>query len=214
MANVLDRISSPSDLRGLTVEELNQLADEIRCEMVNTVTKTGGHLASSLGVVELSIALHRVFDSPNDKIIWDVGHQSYAHKLLTGRRGRFDTLRQHGGISGFPDRSESSHDAFGTGHASTSISAALGIAVSRDLAGDDFNVVAVIGDGSLTGGMAFEGLNHAGHLKTRMIVILNDNAMAISPNVGGLARSLNKVTLDRRYYKAKEEAERVIPVLP
>jgi 1-deoxy-D-xylulose-5-phosphate synthase len=214
LANLLDRINSPSDLRQLAFEELDQLADEIRCEMVNTVTRTGGHLASSLGVVELSIALHRVFDSPNDKIIWDVGHQSYTHKLLTGRKEKFDTLRQHGGISGFPDRNESSHDAFGTGHASTSISAALGIAVGRDLAGDDFNVVAVIGDGSLTGGMAFEGLNHVGHLKTRMIVILNDNAMAISPNVGGLARSLNKVTLDRRYYKAKEEAERVIPILP
>ena len=214
MADILNRVSSPADLKSLTPEELGQLAEEIRHEMVSTVTKTGGHLASSLGAVELTIAMHRVFDSPRDKIIWDVGHQSYAHKLLTGRRMRFDTLRQHRGISGFPDRTESPHDAFSTGHASTSVSAALGIAAARDLAGEDFHVIAVIGDGSLTGGMAFEGLNHGGHLGTRMIVILNDNAMAISPNVGALAQSLNKITLDPRYYKAKEEAGRVIPMLP
>jgi 1-deoxy-D-xylulose-5-phosphate synthase len=165
-------------------------------------------------VVELTIALHRVFDSPNDKIIWDVGHQSYAHKLLTGRKERFDTLRQLGGISGFPDRSESHHDAFGTGHASTSISAALGIAVGRDLAGDDFNVIAVIGDGSLTGGMAFEGLNHAGHLQNKNYSHPQRQCHGYFTSVGGLARSLNRLTLDRRYYKAKEEAERVIPILP
>lgn len=214
MAEVLNRINCPADLRSLNPEELNQLAEEIRGELVNTVTRTGGHLASSLGVVELSIALHRIFDSPRDKIIWDVGHQSYAHKLLTGRRIRFDTLRQHRGISGFPDRYESPHDAFSTGHASTSISAALGMAVARDLAGEDYHVVAVIGDGSLTGGMAFEALNHGGHLGTRFIVILNDNAMAISPNVGALSQSLNTLTLDPRYYRAKEEAKRVIPLLP
>ncbi|MCX5995664.1 MAG: 1-deoxy-D-xylulose-5-phosphate synthase [Chloroflexi bacterium] len=214
MANILDNIKSPTDLKGLTSSELTQLAEEIRGELVNTVTKTGGHLASSLGAVDLTIALHRVFDSPKDKVIWDVGHQSYAHKLITGRKIRFDTLRQLHGISGFPDRTESPHDAFGTGHASTSISAALGIAVARDLAGRDFHVVAVIGDGSLTGGMAFEGLNHGGHLGTRIIVILNDNAMAISPSVGALSRSLNKVTLDPRYYRAKEEAGRVIKILP
>ncbi len=214
MAEVLNRINSPADLKSLSPEELNQLAEEIRGELVKTVTKTGGHLASSLGVVELSIALHRVFDSPKDKIIWDVGHQSYAHKLLTGRRIRFDTLRQHRGISGFPDRCESPHDAFSTGHASTSISAALGMAVARDLAGENYHVVAIIGDGSLTGGMAFEALNHGGHLKTKCIVILNDNAMAISPNVGALSQSLNKMTLDPRYYRAKQEAGRVIPMLP
>lgn len=214
MADVLNRINSPADLKSLTIDELNRLAEEIRGQLVETVTKTGGHLASSLGAVELSIAIHRVFDSPSDKVIWDVGHQSYAHKLLTGRRERFDTLRQHRGISGFPDRTESTHDAFGTGHASTSVSAALGIAVARDLAGDDFHVVSVIGDGSLTGGMAFEGLNHAGHLRTRIIIILNDNAMAISPNVGALSQSLNKITLDPRYYRAKEEAGRVIKMLP
>lgn len=214
VGDILNRINSPTDLKGLAPEELNQLAEEIRSELVNTVTKTGGHLASSLGVVELSIALHRVFDSPRDKIIWDVGHQSYAHKLLTGRRTKFDTLRQHRGISGFPDPHESPHDAFGTGHASTSISAALGMAVARDLAGEDFQVVAVIGDGSLTGGMAFEALNHGGHVGTRFIVILNDNAMAISPNVGALSQSLNKITLDPRYYRAKRRASRVIPMLP
>ncbi len=214
MANVLDRIKSPADLKSLSRSELSQLADEIRTELVNIVTKTGGHLASSLGVVELSIALHRVFDSPRDKIIWDVGHQSYAHKLLTGRRERFDTLRQYGGLSGFPDRAESPHDAFSTGHASTSVSASLGIATARDLAGDDFNVVAVIGDGALTGGMAFEALNHAGHLGTRFIVVLNDNAMAISPSVGAIARTLRRLTLDPRYYRAKEEAGRVIRRMP
>lgn len=214
MAEILSRINSPADLKSLSLEELEQLAEEIRAELVNTVTKTGGHLASSLGVVELTIALHRVFDSPRDKIIWDVGHQSYAHKLLTGRRARFDTLRQHRGISGFPDPNESPHDVFGTGHASTSISAALGMAVARDLAGDNYHVVAVIGDGSLTGGMAFEALNHGGHLKARFIVILNDNAMAISPNVGALSQTLNKLTLDPRYYRAKKEAGRFIPLLP
>ena len=214
MADVLDRIKGPADLKSLTPSELSELADEIRTELVNIVTKTGGHLASSLGVIELSIALHRVFNSPRDKIIWDVGHQSYAHKLLTGRRKRFDTLRQYRGLSGFPDPAESPHDAFGTGHASTSVSAALGIAMARDLAGDDFHVVAVIGDGSLTGGMAFEGLNHAGHLGTRFIVVLNDNAMAISPSVGALSRTLHSLTLDPRYYRAKEGAGRVIKRMP
>jgi 1-deoxy-D-xylulose-5-phosphate synthase len=214
VAELLDRIDSPADLKGLTHPELDRLADELRDVMVSTVTKTGGHLASSLGVVELTIALHRVFDSPRDKLIWDVGHQSYAHKLLTGRRDRFDTLRQYGGLSGFPDPAESPHDAFATGHASTSVSAATGIALARDLAGDDYSVVAIIGDGSLTGGMAFEGLNHVGHLGTRMIVLLNDNAMAISPSVGAMSRILNNIRLDPRYYKTKEEAGRVVTSLP
>jgi len=214
VANVLARIKGPADLRSLTHSELTQLADEIRTELVNIVTRTGGHLASSLGVIELSIALHRVFDSPRDKIIWDVGHQSYTHKLLTGRRERFDTLRQYHGLAGFPDPAESPHDVFGTGHASTSVSASLGIAMARDLACDDFHVVAVIGDGALTGGMAFEGLNHAGHLGTRLIVILNDNAMAISPSVGAVSRTLHKLTLDPRYYRAKEGAGRVIQRMP
>jgi 1-deoxy-D-xylulose-5-phosphate synthase len=214
VTTILERIDGPSDLRGLSAPELAQLAGEIRLELVDTVTATGGHLASSLGAVELAIALHRVFDSPTDKIIWDVGHQSYAHKLLTGRRATFSSLRQYSGLSGFPDTAESEHDAFGTGHASTSISASLGMAVARDLAGESFHVVAVIGDGSLTGGMAFEGLNNAGHLGTRIIVILNDNAMAISPSVGGIARTLNMLTLDPRYHRAKEGAERVIKRMP
>ncbi|MEE8373562.1 MAG: 1-deoxy-D-xylulose-5-phosphate synthase [Dehalococcoidia bacterium] len=214
MAELLDRIDGPSDLKGLTYPELDRLSEEIRTLMVSTVTRTGGHLASSLGAVELTIALHRVFDSPRDKLVWDVGHQSYAHKLLTGRRERFDTLRQYGGLSGFPDPDESPHDAFGTGHASTSVSAALGIALGRDLAADDYSVVAVIGDGSLTGGMAFEGLNHIGHLGTRMIVLLNDNAMAISPSVGALSRILDGIRLDPRYHKTKEGAGRVVTSMP
>jgi len=214
MIAILDRVNSPADLRALTPSELIQLAEEIRTEMVNTVTKTGGHLASSLGTVELTIALHRVFESPRDKIVWDVGHQSYAHKMLTGRRQRFETLRQYQGIAGFPDLSESPHDIFGTGHASTSVSASLGIATARDLAGDDHHVVAIIGDGALTGGMALEALNQTGHLGTRIIVVLNDNAMAISPNVGAVSRTLHNLTLDPRYYRAKEEASRMIRKMP
>ncbi|MDO8491219.1 MAG: 1-deoxy-D-xylulose-5-phosphate synthase [Dehalococcoidia bacterium] len=214
MSRLLDGIDSPADLKGLTPEQLRQLAGEIRQELVATVGNNGGHLSSNLGAVELSIALHRVFDCPRDKIVWDVGHQSYVHKLLTGRRERFATLRQMGGLSGFTDIAESEHDAFGAGHASTSISAALGIALARDLAGADYHAIAVIGDGSLTGGMAFEALNHAGHLGTRLIVVLNDNAMAISPNVGALARALNRVRLDRRYYRAKAGAEHVFARLP
>ena len=161
---LLEKIDNPADLKGLTKQELEQLAAEIRQELVSTVNVNGGHLASNLGVVELTIALHRVFDSPRDKIIWDVGHQSYVHKLLTGRRQRFDSLRQYGGLSGFTSRNESEHDPFGTGHASTSVSAALGMAIARDLADDDYHVIAVIGDGAITGGMALEALNQAGHL--------------------------------------------------
>ncbi len=210
MPRILDEIDSPADLKGLTPPELKQLAAEIREELVTTVASNGGHLASNLGVVEITIALHRVFDSPKDKIIWDVGHQSYVHKLLTGRRQRFSTIRQYGGLSGFTVRAESPHDAFGAGHASTSISAALGIATARDLAGDDYHVVAVIGDGALSGGMAFEGLNQVGHLGTKLIVVLNDNAMAISPSVGALSRSLSRIRLDPRYYRTKAKAGSVI----
>ena len=211
---ILDSINEPADLKGLTLPQLAQLAAEIRSRIVTTVDATGGHLASSLGVVELTIALHRTFKSPLDKIVWDVGHQSYAHKLLTGRRARFSTIRQHGGLSGFTDREESPHDPFGAGHASTSISAALGMAIARDLAGESYNVIAVVGDGSLTGGMAFEALNHAGHLGIRLIVVLNDNGMAISPNVGALSRLFSRLRLDRRYYRAREEASHVITRLP
>ncbi|MBI2864535.1 MAG: 1-deoxy-D-xylulose-5-phosphate synthase [Chloroflexi bacterium] len=214
MSRVLDRVSQPSDLRGLTQDEFRQLAREIRELLVNTVSCTGGHLASNLGAVELTLALHSVFDSPKDKLIWDVGHQAYVHKLLTGRKDRFSTLRQYGGLAGFPAREESEHDAFGTGHASTSISAALGMATARDLCGESFHVVAVIGDGAMTGGMAFEALNHAGHTGTRMIVVLNDNEMSISPNVGALSRSFSRLRSDPRYWRAKEGAERAVPRLP
>jgi len=214
MPKLLDRIDSPADLKRLTQPKLRQLAAELRHELVTTVTTTGGHLASNLGVVELTIALHRVFDSPRDKIIWDVGHQSYIHKLLTGRRQRFASLRQYGGLSGFTNPGESEHDPFGAGHASTSVSAALGMTVARDLSGDDYHVVAVIGDGAITGGMALEALNQAGHLGSRLIVVLNDNGMSISPTVGALAKLLNKVRFDPRYYRAKEESKRILTALP
>jgi len=214
MLRLLDKIDSPADLKGLTQQELKQLASEIRGELVAIVSANGGHLASNLGVVELTIALHRVFDSPRDKIIWDVGHQSYVHKLLTGRRQRFASLRQYGGLSGFTCRSESQHDPFGAGHASTSVSAALGMAIARDLSGDNYHVVAVIGDGAITGGMALEALNQVGHLDSRLIVVLNDNGMSISPTVGALAKLLSKVRFDRRYHRAKETGRRILTALP
>jgi len=214
MPRLLDKIDSPADLKGLSLGELEELAAELRHEIISTVTTTGGHLASNLGVVELTIALHRIFDSPRDKIIWDVGHQSYVHKLLTGRRHQFSTLRQYGGLSGFTSRDESEHDPFGAGHASTSISAALGMAVARDLAGDDYNVIAVIGDGAITAGMAYEALNQAGHLGKRLIVVLNDNGMSISPTVGAVARLLGRVRFDRRVGKAKRKSEKIIAALP
>ncbi len=214
MARLLDRIDSPADLLGLSPEELKQLALEIREELVTVVSTNGGHLASNLGVVELTLALHRVFASPRDKIVWDVGHQAYTHKLLTGRRSRFSTLRQYDGLSGFTSREESEHDPFGAGHASTSISAALGMAVARDLSGDDYHVVAVIGDGAVTGGMALEALNHSGHLGSRLIVVLNDNGMSIAPTVGALAKLLARVRFDKRYRRAKEQGKRLLGVLP
>lgn len=199
MPKLLDDIGSPSDLRKLTVPQLVDLAGEVRSEIIEVISRNGGHLAPSLGTVELTIALHYVFDAPRDRIIWDVGHQCYAHKLLTGRRDRFATIRQAGGLSGFPKIEESPYDAFGTGHASTSISAALGLACARDLARQDHRVVAVIGDGSLAGGMAFEGLNHAGQLKKNMLVVLNDNSMAISKRVGAFGQYLTRITTTQTY---------------
>jgi len=184
---VLDGVNDPQDLKKLSKEVLVDIAREIREEIISTVSKNGGHLASSLGVVDLTVSIHYVFNSPNDKIIWDVGHQSYAHKILTGRKSKFGTIRMHGGLSGFPKISESEYDAFGGGHSSTSISAALGFAVARDLKNENYKVVAVIGDGSMTGGLAFEGLQNAGHLKKDMLVILNDNEMFISKRVGAIA---------------------------
>ncbi|MGA2286455.1 MAG: 1-deoxy-D-xylulose-5-phosphate synthase N-terminal domain-containing protein, partial [Dehalococcoidia bacterium] len=196
---LLERIDEPAALKGLSQPELEQLAREVRDLLVGTVSENGGHLASNLGVVELTIALHRVFETPNDKLIWDVSHQSYVHKLLTGRRERFSTLRQYGGLSGFTSSVESPHDAFGTGHASTSISAALGMALARDLAGERHHVVAVIGDGALSGGLALEALNHASHLDTKVIVVLNDNGMAISPSIGAISKFLNLLNRAPRY---------------
>ena len=190
--NLLDQVQSPLDIRDLSIEGLNELAQDIRDKIVQTVSRTGGHLAPSLGVVELTIALHYIFDTPKDKIIWDVGHQSYAHKLLTGRQDQFATLRQYKGMSGFPKVKESEYDAFETGHSSTSISAATGITLGKLLKGDKQRAIAVIGDGSMTAGMAFEALNHAGHLDKDLIVILNDNEMSISPNVGAMSSFLSR----------------------
>jgi 1-deoxy-D-xylulose-5-phosphate synthase len=200
---LLEQIHSPADVKKLSRAELDQLATEIRHVIIQTVARRAGHLAPNLGVVELTIALHRVFDSPRDKLIFDVGHQSYPHKLLTGRFERFDTLRSYQGIAGYPVRAESEHDPFGTCHGSTSISAALGFVAARDLAGENHHVVAVIGDGALTGGMAYEGLNNAGELGKPLIVILNDNEWSISPNVGAIARYLTRLTT-HRFYRALE----------
>ncbi len=213
-------IKSPEDLKSLTGGEMKTLADELRQIIIERVSINGGHLSSNLGVVELTIALHRVFDSPFDKIIWDVGHQSYPHKLLTGRYADFGTLRKHGGLSGFPKIGESPHDVFGTGHSSTSISAALGIASARDLKKghgapeETGKVIAVIGDGALTSGLALEGLNHAGHLGKDMIVILNDNEMSISPNVGAMSNYLNKVLTGTFYKKFKKETKALLEGIP
>jgi len=201
----LSKIDSPEDLKSCTPAELVELAAELRDYIITNVSITGGHLAPSLGVVELTLALHHVFDCPRDKIIWDVGHQAYAHKILTGRRDRFRQNRQHKGISGFPNRSESEYDAFGTGHASTSISAGYGMVCARDTAGEDYHVVSVIGDGSMTGGLAFEGLNNAGASRRNFIVVLNDNTMSISPNVGALSKYLAFLITDRRFTRLKKE---------
>ncbi len=214
MSKILDKIDAPSDIKGLNKGELGELCSELRDLLVSRVSENGGHLASNLGAVELTIALHRVFDSPKDKLVWDVGHQSYIHKLLTGRKGQFHSLRQYQGLSGFPDIDESPHDAFITGHGGTSISAALGMALTRDLDRGDHNVIAVIGDGCLTCGMTYEALNHAGHLGTRLIVVLNDNGMSISPTIGAIARRLNVVRTAYRYTEAKKKTNRVLSLLP
>jgi len=214
MERLLEGINNPDELRLLKPEQLPQLAEELREEIITTVSKTGGHLASSLGVVELTVALHYVFNTPQDKIVWDVGHQSYAHKILTGRRKRFHTLRQHKGISGFPRREESIYDAFNVGHSSTSISAALGIAEARCLKGETHKVIAVIGDGSLMAGLAWEGLNQAGHIKKDFIVILNDNEMSISPNVGALSAYLSRIITGQFYNRFKTEMVNFVNTIP
>jgi 1-deoxy-D-xylulose-5-phosphate synthase len=211
---LLDSINSPADLKKLTVSQLGQLAAEIRETMLDAVSQHGGHLAASLGVVELTIALHYCYDTPADKLVWDVGHQSYAHKIITGRRESFKTMRQYGGLSGFPRISESPYDAVSVGHASTSISAGLGLAIGRDLRREKHAVVSIIGDGSLSGGLAFEGLNNLGSLSTNMTVVLNDNRMSISKNVGALSRYLLRVITDRRFNKIKSEIWELTGLIP
>lgn len=214
MGKLLQKIKGPHDLKSLSEPELEELAKEIRELLLQTVSQTGGHLAPNLGVVELTLALHAIFDSPRDQIVWDVGHQAYIHKMVTGRWDRFETLRQYNGLSGFPKPEESQHDVFGTGHSSTSISAAVGLAKARDLKGEKHKVVAVIGDGSMTGGMAFEALNHLGQLQTDLIVVLNDNEMSISQNVGALSRYLTRLKLSPRLRKIKAEVEEMLHRIP
>lgn len=214
MYQYLTKINCIENLKQLNSKEIKILAEEIRQFLVDSVSKTGGHLASNLGVVELTLALHTAFNSPNDKIIWDVGHQAYVHKILTGRREQFSSLRQYKGLSGFPKRSESEHDHFETGHSSTSISAAMGLAVARDLKKEKYHVIAVIGDGAMTGGMAFEALNHIGQSRKNIIIILNDNEMSISPNVGGLSNYLGKIRTAPIYFKVKGDVENLISHIP
>jgi len=211
---LLNTINSPADLKKLTLDEMGRLAAEVRNKIIETVARTGGHLAPNLGVVELTIALHYVFNAPRDKILWDVGHQSYTHKLLTGRRDRFDTLRTYGGISGFRKRSESRYDTFDTGHSSTSISAGLGISTAKALKGEKDHVIAVVGDGSTTGGMAFEALNQAGHTGRNLIVVLNDNAMSIGPNVGSFSSFLSRKMTGRRFVYFRREFENFLKSIP
>jgi len=214
MSKFLDNIDSPQDLKNIPIENLPEVAKEIRDMLLDTISKTGGHLSSNLGVVELTMAMHYVFDSPKDKFVWDVGHQSYVHKLLTGRKGRFDTLRQADGLCGFTKREESEHDTWNCGHGGTSISAALAFAKARDLKKADNDVVAVIGDGSLTAGMAFEGLNHTGHIQSDMIVVLNDNEMSISANVGGMSAHLSKIMTGQVMLKIKSEIDQMLLAVP
>jgi len=214
MSRLLDRIDSPTDLKRLAVEDLPRLCQELRDEIVQTCARNGGHLGSSLGAVELNVALHYVFDTPRDKLVWDVGHQAYAHKLLTGRRDRFKTIRLPGGLAGFPERHESEHDAFGVGHASTAISAALGMLEAKRLAGEPGKVVAVVGDGAMTGGVAFEGLNQAGYLGRDLLVVLNDNEMSISPNVGALSEWFSKKFASRTYNRWRHQVKDFLSKLP
>ena len=214
MITLLADISSPEDVKKLSQSQLTKLAAEIRTEIINVVGKNGGHLASNLGVVELTIALHRVFDSPRDAIVWDVGHQCYPHKMLTGRYEKFDTLRQHGGLSGFTKIAESQHDYFDSGHSSTSISSALGLLTGRCLQGNTDKVIAVIGDGALTGGMAMEALSHTGQLAKNLIVILNDNQMSISENTGSLSKYLSRLTMTAQYQSFRYRFDRMVDRLP
>ncbi len=210
----LSEINSPADLRQLRVEDLQEVADEVRQFIIDTCSRVGGHTGASLGAVELAVAMHYVFDTPHDKLVWDVGHQAYAHKILTGRRDQLHTIKQHEGLSGFLRRKESEYDTFGAGHASTSISAGLGMAVARDRKKEDFHVCALIGDSSLAGGMAMEAINQAGHLKSRLVVLLNDNEMSIAPAVGALSRYLNRIKGAQSYQHLKEEIGDVLEAVP
>lgn len=214
MREILETVNSPEDLKNLTVAQLNRLAGEIREMIIETTSKNGGHVAPSLGTVELTLALHYVFDTPSDKIVWDVGHQAYAHKILTGRKDRFHTLRKKGGVSGFPKREESIYDVFDVGHSSTSISAASGIATARSLKQEHFKVIAVIGDGSMTAGLAYEGLNWSGDRKEDMIIILNDNEMSISPNVGAMSSYLNRIMTGQHVTKLKGTIQNMMKTIP
>src|SRR5213076_907131 len=203
--SILDRIHSPADLKAMTRDELRAVSEEMRVRLIETCSRTGGHIGAGLGVVELTVALHAVFDTPHDRIVWDVGHQGYPHKMLTGRADRLETLRQEHGLSGFLKRTESEYDAFGAGHAATSISAALGIAAGRDLVGEDYEVVAILGDGALTSGLAYEGLNNAGHSDRDMIVVLNDNEMSIAPNVGAMSKYLTSIQRNPLYNRVRNK---------
>lgn len=214
MYDLLKTINSPHELKSLSWEQLDELCSEIRKFLVENVTKTGGHLASNLGVVELTVALHLVYDTPEDKLIWDVGHQSYVHKILTGRRDKFDSLRTFGGLSGFPKTAESEYDSFNTGHSSTSVSAAVGMARARDLKGDKNNIAAIFGDGAMTGGMIYEALNDVGHRKTPIVLILNDNQMSISENVGGLSKYLVNLRQTQRYHHSKRIIKDLLNKIP
>ncbi|MEL7030181.1 MAG: 1-deoxy-D-xylulose-5-phosphate synthase N-terminal domain-containing protein, partial [Pseudomonadota bacterium] len=211
---LLDTVQFPKDIRDFSKPELQQLAEEVRADMIDAVSQTGGHLGAGLGVVELTVALHHVFNTPDDKLIWDVGHQCYPHKILTGRRDRMRTIRQGGGLSGFTKRSESTYDPFGAAHASTSISSGLGMAVARDLTGGDNNVIAVIGDGSMSAGMAYEAMNNAGHLGSRLIVILNDNDMSIAPPVGAMSAYLARLLSSGAYRGFRNFAKQMATRLP
>ncbi|MFA4858975.1 MAG: 1-deoxy-D-xylulose-5-phosphate synthase N-terminal domain-containing protein, partial [Candidatus Margulisiibacteriota bacterium] len=214
MRRILDEIKLPRGLKYLSAEQLEKVAQEVRQVMLEATAKVGGHLSSSLGAVELTVALHAIFESPRDKIVWDVGHQAYAHKILTGRLDQFHTLRQFGGLSGFPNAEESPHDPFTVGHASTSVSSALGLAQARDLMGENYSVVAVIGDASLSGGLALEGINNLVHLKSNLIVILNDNEMFISKGVGAFSNYLTRVRTNPLYTKLRDRIERLIEKIP
>ncbi|MGH9907736.1 MAG: 1-deoxy-D-xylulose-5-phosphate synthase N-terminal domain-containing protein, partial [Pyrinomonadaceae bacterium] len=212
--SLLEIINSPADLRRLRLEQLQTVADEIRQYILETMARVGGHTGASLGAIELAVALHYAFDTPRDRLVWDVGHQAYAHKILTGRRDQLSSIKQYGGLSGFLRRDESEYDTFGAGHASTSLSAALGMAIARDREAGDHHVVALIGDASLAGGMAMEAINQAGHLKTRLIVVLNDNEMSIAPAVGALTGYLNRIRGAHGYHRFKDEVEETLLAIP